>query len=80
MATSKDFETRGVAWKYTEIRDHIPLAECVFLTDPGKMFVYPRLDFDKHVSYPELRSSDESRVDASKERKASWSSTTGFKP
>ena len=79
MAESRDFETRGVAWRYNEIWYSICVGECVLSKDPGKLFGYRRLDFDKDVRYDEL-SSEESEVDTSKTAKASGSSTTTTQP
>ena len=77
--SSKDFETRGVAWRRNEIWYTICLAECGLSKDPRNLFGYPRLEFDNHVRDDERSSSEESAVDGSKAAKASGSSTTTSK-
>ena len=73
--TSKNFETRGVAWRYNEICYNICVAKCVASKDPGYLFGYRRLDFDKDVQYDDL-SSEDSEVDTSTAAKAPGRSTT----
>ena len=57
-ATSKDFETRSVAWKYNEIWYQRCVAECMLSKDANKLLLYRRLAFDKNIQEDELPSSE----------------------
>ena len=60
---SKDYVFGGVAWRYSEIRYGIFVADCVFSTRPADLFGYERLGFDPDVHYDESPS-EKSEADA----------------
>ena len=73
--TTKDLETRGVAWRPNEIWSNICVVESVLSIDPGYLFGYARLDFDPNVPYGEL-SSDERGAEANVAAKSTGTSKT----
>ena len=59
---------------------HTDVAECVLSKDSSNLIGYRRLDFDKHVQYDEVISSEESGVEAWKAKNVSSSSNATSKP